>query len=547
MSRSLGDPDDAMRLVLVRDLLAGRSWYDQLVTRLQPPFGVFMHWSRLLDGALAASIWTLRLFLPPAWAESAVRFFWPMAWTVPAVFCGLAISRRLGGTLAVFVCVVLLAANQSPFADFRPGRIDHHNVQIALLMIAAASAIAGVRRERWALVAGFATGLGLAIGMEALPFHALIGASYALEAVRGRDETRTTQNYAFALVGSTLFFYGAETPAARWSLSFCDAIGLNLIVAVAISAGGLLVVARVRTSTRIRALIMTVTAIAAAAAYLAFNPQCIRGPLGAVDPRIRPFWFDRVDELSPITTMLRKNFNAAIAALIFSALALGSAVLLIRREWPQATREVVLASAFVFVAVPASLAAFRMEYYVLWLGFPVLASGMAIGFSQYWRGLMLPSAIAAVVLSPIGVGAATRLLTSTIGHSVQSPPRQVHSRCDDPAAYRRLAELPPGVVLAEVTIGPYVLVTTRDSVIAAPYHRMVWGILAAHEALTSPVASAEPKVRALKATYVVVCRSSGDPAPRGSIQRDLASDRRPAWLDRISGETETLQIFRTTF
>ena len=39
LAKTLGDPDDALRLVLVRDLMAGRGWYDQLVTRLQPPLG----------------------------------------------------------------------------------------------------------------------------------------------------------------------------------------------------------------------------------------------------------------------------------------------------------------------------------------------------------------------------------------------------------------------------------------------------------------------------------------------------------------------------
>ena len=36
----LGDTDDAMRLVIVRDLVAGRPWYDQVIHRLAPPQGV---------------------------------------------------------------------------------------------------------------------------------------------------------------------------------------------------------------------------------------------------------------------------------------------------------------------------------------------------------------------------------------------------------------------------------------------------------------------------------------------------------------------------
>src|SRR5207253_2643398 len=47
------DPDDAMRLAQVRDLLAGQSWWDVSQHRLNG--GDFqMHWSRLVDLPLAA-------------------------------------------------------------------------------------------------------------------------------------------------------------------------------------------------------------------------------------------------------------------------------------------------------------------------------------------------------------------------------------------------------------------------------------------------------------------------------------------------------------
>ena len=36
---TLGDPDDALRLSMVRDLVHGRGWFDQRVDRLQPPLG----------------------------------------------------------------------------------------------------------------------------------------------------------------------------------------------------------------------------------------------------------------------------------------------------------------------------------------------------------------------------------------------------------------------------------------------------------------------------------------------------------------------------
>ena len=43
------DPDDQMRLLQVRDWLAGQSWFDLTQHRLNDPAGVPMHWSRVVD------------------------------------------------------------------------------------------------------------------------------------------------------------------------------------------------------------------------------------------------------------------------------------------------------------------------------------------------------------------------------------------------------------------------------------------------------------------------------------------------------------------
>ena len=54
------DTDDAMRAVQLRDLLAGQSWFDMTAYRLDPPNGMFTHWSRMIDIPLAGA----RIVLP---------------------------------------------------------------------------------------------------------------------------------------------------------------------------------------------------------------------------------------------------------------------------------------------------------------------------------------------------------------------------------------------------------------------------------------------------------------------------------------------------
>ena len=48
-----GDNDSLLRLVEVRDLLAGQGWFDLHQYRMGPPGGFVMHWSRLVDVPIA--------------------------------------------------------------------------------------------------------------------------------------------------------------------------------------------------------------------------------------------------------------------------------------------------------------------------------------------------------------------------------------------------------------------------------------------------------------------------------------------------------------
>src|SRR5882724_847821 len=69
--------DDAMRLVEVRDFLAGQAWFDLTQYRLSPPGGVATHWSRLIDLPLALLIGAGEMLAPSALAERVAVIVWP--------------------------------------------------------------------------------------------------------------------------------------------------------------------------------------------------------------------------------------------------------------------------------------------------------------------------------------------------------------------------------------------------------------------------------------------------------------------------------------
>jgi hypothetical protein len=71
------DGDDVMRLVQVRDLLAGQGWFDLHQYRLGPDGGTLMHWSRIPDIPIIVLTGLFDLFLPQDMALAWAISVWP--------------------------------------------------------------------------------------------------------------------------------------------------------------------------------------------------------------------------------------------------------------------------------------------------------------------------------------------------------------------------------------------------------------------------------------------------------------------------------------
>ena len=165
--------DDAMRLVEVRDLIGGQGWFDMVEHRLDPPGGVTMHWSRVIDGPLAALILILRPLSGAHGAEAITLVLWPALLFGAALLLVAAIAKRMsdgGDRQKAQLAAVLLAALSVPaLIHFRAGAIDHHNAQIVLLLAFALLTSEIEQSAIKACLAGFAASLSLAIGLEMLP------------------------------------------------------------------------------------------------------------------------------------------------------------------------------------------------------------------------------------------------------------------------------------------------------------------------------------------------------------------------------------------
>ena len=539
----LGDSDDAMRLVMVRDLLAGRGWFDQQVMRLQPPMGVWLHWSRLLDGGLAAYETMLRAVLPAPAAEWLTRATWPLLWLFPAVAAGLAITRRLGGGLALTAGALLFMLCADGYGQFAPGRIDHHNVQIALCVTAAAGAVWSGRSWIAASIAGAAAGLGLAIGIEGLPIYAVSGAAMALGFVLDPARARAAVAYGLSLAIVTAGVFAIQTPPSRWGLSVCDAMGLNLVAALMAAGVGLAVVALAtrKASAVARGLAAGAVGAAAGLVFLALDPSCAGGPVAAVDPSIRGIWLSTIDEMEPLGSLMTHDLGRGMALLAPALVGLLAWAWLGRRREGR-TLEWAMTGACLLVATAAMAAANRMGSYVVWFAVPLIACAATEIALAYGRGLVVSAAALSVLLAPPAMAWTATTIAGGLaprGHGAGSA--LADAACLDTAAFRTLAKAPPGLVLGAPNLGPFILATTPDSVLAAPYHRMAWGISAGHILMGLPADEAEAAVRKVGVRYVVACAAA---EPGDSLQARLAAKGPPAWLEPLSAPAERLQVYR---
>jgi hypothetical protein len=548
--------------------------------RLQPPVGVWMHWSRLLDGGLAGLTLLFRLVLSPADAEYATRIVWPGLWIIPAAWATLVSAKALAVSTgrhdraqpAVIAATVLLLLNVSLYASqFHSGRVDHHNAQIALTLVALAGALQPSHRRAWAVTAGIAGGVGLAIGLEALFFQALIAGSIALRFVLDPGARRFVRSYGFALVAATVIAQGIQTPPDRWLVSACDAIGLNLVAGVVAGIVVLLpgMALSRRRDSRFRALAVSLAGAAALGTYVGLDPHCLRGPFADVDPGIRAIWLDHVNEVANWSVLYQRDAGRAMT--LAGAAVIGVVATLGLLWQPRRLMDGAWWTTALCLALGLGVGAMaaRMTAYALWFEIPPLAVAAAVLAMRYESGLAGFAAIgAAVLLTPDGWGAmaqiganqlaslqAARPATSApvpAGKStskVAARPRPPRDYCLNASSYDVLARAPKGLTVSEIDLGPFVMAHTPSSSLSGPYHRLSWGIMAARSVLSARGDAAYARARSLGVTYVLECPVHHRNADRrglapDALQAQLDRSAAPAWLEPMTALNAPVVIYR---
>ena len=553
-------PDDAMRMVQVRDLLAGQSWFDLTQYRLDPPGGVVTHWSRLVDLPLALLIAAGKTLLPERLAEQMAMAVWPTLLLLLFLAGSMRLGRELGGETAARVALLFAVVMGPVLQHFRLGSIHHHNIQLTLVIWSLVFFVRATQRPRDAAVCGILCAASVALGQEMVPAITTLAIVAVLRwIVTGERCASATLAYALSLAGGTMALAALTIAPSNYFIVHCDAISIAQVSALAIGGGGLALAVLARPTSRpARFGAAAAVALALAVFVGCYAPQCIADPYARLDPRLADLWLSSVSEARNLSATWRDlpqqvpaYFGVPLAALL-----LGVACCI--REKHDARWNWIACTAAQFVFLLISVWQLRGTGAANALAAALFPAALlrllpARENSPSYFGMGRAALIALFLLNPIALLAFGSGIAHAVGADAVGKRRILTSgapgTCQNPADYAPLRALAPGRVLAFVDAGPFILMESPHAVFAAPYHRNQAGNLAALEMFLVRPDEARTRMKQHAVSYVAFCPGAPERyqyaalAPDGLAAR-LGRNDAPVFLEKLPLAGTDLSVYR---
>lgn len=539
------DPDDAMRLVQIRDWIGGQGFYDVSQHRVNPPTGGPMHWSRIVDMPIAALILLLRPMIGVANAEIMACAMTPLLLLGGLGAALFVAARRVAGSGAgpgtgagiALLSVMLLLTTPTILIQFTPLRIDHHGWQILM----AAVALCGLldpRPARGGIVAGLALAVWLQISSEGLPYVALFTAIMAIRQWMAQAQGPRFIAFVGVLGGMALTLLILLRGPQAVMDGRCDALSFVYIwplVVLAVVTGGAAHLIGGATAGR-RLLVAAVSGGAALATFLLTGGPCLSGdPFAALGPVAYKLWYLQVMEGRPIW---EQSLALRGVILLPPLLGLSASLIAARQAHGEARMRwlalVLLLAGAILVAVMVMRAQSVAHVFAL----PGIAWLMARLFARAQASrtalVRVMGSAALMLLTPTGLCAAWVAVTARA-----EPDRVAGADCRAAHVLAPLRTLAPATLFAPLDMGPDILVQTSHDVVGTAHHRNAKGITAVIEGFVDTPDKARAVIGRTAASYVVTCdglteyRLYGE-QNRGGLAAMMAKRSVPAWLEPLS-------------
>jgi hypothetical protein len=558
--------DDLTRLLSVRDLLAGQAWFDTTQYNFVPPEGVSLHWSRYVDVGIVGLQWVLGLFLEAADAERWSVAIWPVFLFLLFGFISAGTMIRLYGfQAATFTLLLLITTGVLPLNYFAIGRIDHHNVQMVLMLV---SAVLLTKEKQFILnstLAGSFAALSLAVGLEGLLFFLVAGMFLLWHAILGTSGGRD-QFFGFGLgIGVlTPLLYVGQISSAQWMQHHCDALSPPLLwstsVAFLFSLIFYGIVPHLKTVPK-RSLVALALLTASIFVLWPQLAACAEGPYGQLPDDLRRLALGKILEARPVTEVP----VGIITHLLPTLACLFIAVYVLTIVNPLMYDRAALKGGWLFVSLLAVTTAglmFQVRFAVLVFvvmplvfGFTVsmllkapLASGgririILLGFLLLTVLLNLP--VAALTYKLTNFLDSTATVTQAVAKSKDNTigtTKQRESLCRSSEVLIDLNKIPSGRVLSPINLGPAIALHTHHTALSAPYHRSVVAMENGFRVMGLPEEAFLDALQTVNADFLLICQ--GFNYGSNAITSDLAVGHTRDWAEPFPNVEGPLLLFR---
>lgn len=550
------DNDSTLRLVEVRDLIAGQGWFDLHQYRMGLDDGLLMHWSRLVDAPIAAIVLAVRAVTgSQAAAETAALIVWPLILFGIAIYLLLRIARQVGDDDAVFPTLILGTATLYYGGAFGTGSLDHHNIQLVLMLATVFFMLRVAEKPRSAGLASLCCVLMLAIGMETVPYVAAAGLAVAGGFLfKGEEAASAAASFGSAFAATSAAVFVATVPSTQWSAAYCDAysavqFAIGIVAGLGLWAVATIPALRKTLVWRAASLVLLGACVGAVAAI--YFPQCLSDPYAGLPLMLKSYWLDAVDEAQPLWRMLASDPEAVAGH--YMTVLIGLAVLALRIRKVGLRRQEVVLAVMLVAALLVSIWQVRGSRFSL----PLACVPLAIWVAQWRRrAVTVPGTASSLKMAGawiVSFNVTWILLAVGVWHlfaPAEAKEELIAEKCYKRIDYDLLAAMPADRVLVISNLGASVLSKTPHSVLAGPYHRNVAGNLAALNAFMGSPSQAAAIIKENGIGMVAFCRGNNETkflakrAPDGLLAGMLAGEI-PGWLEIVEeSKGKPLEIYR---
>lgn len=555
----VGDPDDQLRIVQVRDWLAGQAWSDVTQYRMSPPVGGDMHWSRLVDLPLALAMASLTPFVGQAKAELWAAIIVPLLTLGIFLYCYARLVRTHFGSGAALSSTAGLLTAVPVIMQLVPLRVDHHGWQLVCMILCITFLLDEKRPFRSAILLGIVSAIWIEISIEAFPyivaFIGVMGCRWLFNVgVHNKNPLFSQFNILAASTAlASAMALLAMKPVTSLQAAPCDALSsayVSAFLACALASTAMLAFVHFKgwqAGFWTKLLVCGIAAVAALAALGAGAPQCVGDSFQSLDPVVRHYWFDRTSEGLPIFHL---SDDQMVMACVIFILGLAGLFHLVRfNTGVSSGTKIALVLVFAATAVVGTFVSRTFVYFIIITSVilaPLSATLLTrISEQQNVARRLIMRAIAIMLLLPVMTG---QFAANAFMSMKPAAPKNLPSRfemdfaaaklCQKTSSIQKLNGLPPSNLLVGLDVAPAVLQHSAHRVVASGHHRNQAAMRDVITAFTSTPDALDSVLKRRKIEFVAVCAA----APEFVFYKGMNPEGN--WARLNSGETSDLLVER---